>query len=198
MVTQVQTKMSYTPDEYLALEVASEVRHEYINGEMIPMAGGTPEHNEIASILNAILRINLRGKPYSIFIADQRLWIPARKLYTYPDVMVIQRPIQLQAGRKDTVINPILIAEVLSQTTKSYDKDEKFSAYRTIPSFQEYLLIDQYRQQIEHYAKSNFKQWIFTEYHHSEDRINLTSIGCEIVLGEIYDGIEFKTNSSES
>ena len=191
---QAQTKIAYTPEEYLAIEIASETRHEYINGEIIPMTGGTPEHNEIASILNAILRINLRGKPYSIFIADQRLWIPERKLYTYPDVMVIQRPIQLQTGRKDTVTNPILIAEVLSQSTRSYDKDEKFSAYRTIPSFKEYLFIDQYSQHIEHYSKSNFKQWIFSEYNNSEDFINLTSISCEISLLEVYEGIDFKTN----
>lgn len=194
MVTQVPPKIIYTPEEYLDAEIVSETRHEYINGEIIPMTGGTPEHNEIASILNAILRVNLRGKPYSIFIADQRLWIPERKLYTYPDVMIIQRPIQLQTGRKDTVTNPIFIAEVLSQSTRNYDKDEKFSAYRTIPSFQEYLLIDQYSQHIEHYSKSNVKQWIFSEYNNPGDCIKLTSISCEISLLEVYDGIEFKTN----
>ena len=194
MIMPAQTKITYTPEEYLAIEISSEIRNEYINGEMIPMTGGTPEHNEIASILNAILRINLRGKPYSIFIADQRLWIPEKKLYTYPDVMIVQRPIQLQIGRKDTVKNPIFIAEVLSQSTKNYDKDEKFSAYRTIPSFQEYLLIDQYSQHIEHYSKSGFNQWIFSEYNNSEDYINLTSISCKISLLEVYDDIDFKTN----
>ncbi|MEB3123626.1 MAG: Uma2 family endonuclease [Snowella sp.] len=194
MIMPAQTKITYTPEEYLAIEISSETRHEYINGEIIPMTGGTPEHNEIASILNAILRTNLKGKPYSIFIADQRLWIPEKKLYTYPDVMIAQRPIQLQIGRKDTVINPIFIAEVLSQSTKNYDKDEKFSAYRTIPSFQEYLLIDQSSQHIEHYSKSGFNQWIFSEYNNSEDYINLTSISCKISLLEVYDDIEFKTN----
>ena len=194
MIMPAQTKITYTPEEYLAIEISSETRNEYINGEIIPMTGGTPEHNEIASILNAILRINLRGKPYSIFIADQRLWIPEKKLYTYPDVMIVQRPIQLQIGRKDTITNPIFIAEILSQSTKNYDKDEKFSAYRTIPSFQEYLLIDQYSQHIEHYSKSGFNQWIFSEYNNSEDYINLTSISCKISLLEVYDDIEFKTN----
>ena len=225
MIMPAQTKITYTPEEYLAIEISSETRHEYINGEIIPMTGGTPEHNEIASILNAILRTNLKGKPYSIFIADQRLWIPERKLYTYPDVMIVQRPIQLQIGRKDTVTNPIFIAEVLSQSTKNYDiavfsrmrgnrilerltaqdcntphscdyryKDEKFLAYRTIPSFQEYLLIDQYSQHIEHYSKSGFNQWIFSEYNNSEDYINLTSISCKISLLEVYDDIEFKMN----
>jgi Uma2 family endonuclease len=194
MIMPAQTKITYTPEEYLAIEISSETRHEYINGKIIPMTGGTPEHNEITSILNAILRTNLKGKPYSIFIADQRLWIPEKKLYTYPDVMIFQRPIQLQIGRKDTVTNPIFIAEVFSQSTKNYDKDEKFSAYRTIPSFQEYLLIDQYSQHIEHYSKSGFNQWIFSEYNNSEDYINLTSISCKISLLEVYDDIEFKMN----
>ena len=108
--------------------------------------------------------------------------------------MIVQRPIQLQIGRKDTVTNPIFIAEILSQSTKNYDKDEKFSAYRTIPSFQEYLLIDQYSQHIEHYSKSGFNQWIFSEYNNSEDYINLTSISCKISLLEVYDDIDFKTN----
>ena len=108
--------------------------------------------------------------------------------------MIVQRPIQLQIGRKDTVTNPIFIAEILSQSTKNYDKDEKFSAYRTIPSFQEYLLIDQYSQHIEHYSKSGFNQWIFSEYNNSQDYINLTSISCEISLLEVYDDIDFKTN----
>jgi len=194
MIMPAQTKITYTPEEYLAIEISSETRNEYINREIIPMTGGTPEHNEIASILNAILRTNLKGKPYSIFIADQRLWIPQKNLYTYPDVMIVQRPIQLQIERKDTVTNPIFIAEVLSQSTKNYDKDEKFSSYRTIPTFQEYLLIDQYSQHIEHYSKSGFNQWIFSEYNNSEDYINLTSISCKISLLEVYDDIEFKTN----
>ncbi len=139
---QAEEKKIYTPDEYLDFEVNSETQHEYINGEIIPLTGGTPEHNEIVSILNAALRVALKGKPYSIFIADRRLWIPKRDLYTYPDVMVAPRPLQRQQGRTDTITNPLMIAEVLSKSTKSYDRDEKFSAYRTMPSFQEYLLVD--------------------------------------------------------
>ena len=97
-----ETKTIYTPEEYLNFEVDSDTRHEYINGEIVPVTGGTPEHNEIVSILNAALRTSLKGKPYSIFVADQRLWIPDRELYTYPDVMVVPRPLQRQQGRTDT------------------------------------------------------------------------------------------------
>jgi len=193
MIMQAEEKKIYTPDEYLDFEVNSDTRHEYINGEIIPMTGGTPEHNEIASILNAALRMSLKGKPYSIFVADQRLWIPDRNLYTYPDVMVVPRPLQRQQGRTDTITNPVMIAEVLSKSTKSYDRDEKFSAYRTIPTFQEYLLIDQYTTHVEQYSKTNSRKWLFTEYEDIEAHISLPSIACEIHMRELYDSIEFES-----
>lgn len=189
MIMQLEEKKIYTPEEYLEFEVNSETRHEYIDGEIIPMTGGTPEHNEIASILNAALRVALKGKPYSIFVADQRLWIPAHNLYTYPDVMVVPRPLERQQGRTDTITNPIMIAEVLSRSTKSYDRDEKFAAYRTIPTFQEYLLVDQYSIHVEQYFKTDPNQWIFTEYNDPQSTILLSSISVEICLIDLYEGI---------
>jgi Uma2 family endonuclease len=193
MIMQAEEKKIYTPDEYLEFEVNSDTRHEYINGEIIPMTGGTPEHNEIASILNAALRVSLKGKPYSIFVADQRLWIPDRALYTYPDVMVVPRPLERQQGRTDTIINPVMIAEVLSKSTKSYDRDEKFAAYRTIPTFREYLLIDQYKLQVEQYSKTESHKWVFTEYNGIESQISLLSIPFEICLADLYESIELGT-----
>lgn len=189
-MTQTETKR-YTAEEYLDLELASDVRNEYRNGEIIPMTGGTPEHNEIVSILNAALRVSLKGQPYSIFIADQRLWIPDRNLYTYPDVMVVPRPLQRQEGRTDTITNPIMIAEVLSKSTKGYDRDEKFAAYRTIPTVQEYLLIDQYSAHVEQYVRTEPHQWIFTEYNDIESSISLASIPAELRLADLYEVIEF-------
>ena len=192
MIIQAQEKKIYTPEEYLEFEVNSDTRHEYINGEIIPMTGGTPSHNDLASILNAILRTNLKGSPYSIFIAGQRLWIPDFGIHTYPDVMVVAKPIELQAGRKDTVTNPVLIAEVLSKSTKSYDRDEKFAAYRTISTFQEYLLIDQYTPHVEQYSKTDANKWIFSEYDSLKAYVELQSIACNIPLADIYDDIEFE------
>ncbi|MEG3906035.1 Uma2 family endonuclease [Microcoleus sp. B4-C5] len=190
MIAQVETK-TYTAEEYLELEINSQDRHEFINGEIVLMAGGTPDHNEITSILNAILRVSLKGKPYSIFASDQRLWVPQLNNYTYPDVMVVARPIELQSGRTDTITNPLLIAEVLSKGTKAYDRDEKFAAYRSIPSFQEYLLIDQYRLQVEQYSKSDANKWIFSEYSCMGDRLSLTSVAVEISLADLYENMEF-------
>jgi Uma2 family endonuclease len=189
MLLQTEKK-HYTIEEYLDFELASEERHEYINGEIVPMTGGTPNHNEIASNLIVVLKLALRGKPYRTFIADQRVWIPQFNVYTYPDVMVVARPIELQSGRNDTITNPLLIFEVLSKSTKAYDRDEKFAAYRSIPSFCEYLLIDQYRFQVEQYAKTEENKWIFSEYQNPEDSLVLTSIPVEILLAALYEGIE--------
>lgn len=193
MILQAESKKLYTPQEYLNLEETSELRHEYIQGEIIPTPGGTPEHNELVSILNAILRVELRGKPYSIFVADQRLWIPAQNLYTYPDIMVVPRPLERQPGRSDTLMNPILITEVLSKSTKGYDRDEKFAAYRTLPTFQEYLLVDQYIPHVEQYVKTQANKWIFTEYQGLDAKISLESISCEILLADLYSDLELQT-----
>ncbi|GAB4137574.1 MAG: Uma2 family endonuclease [Cyanobacteria bacterium J069] len=192
VIMQAEEKRFYTPDEYLELEVSSQLRHEYLDGVVIPMTGGTPEHNEIVSILNAALRVSLKGQPYSIFASDQRLWIPDRQLYTYPDVMVVPRPLARQTGRSDTLTNPVMIAEVLSKSTKSYDRDEKFAAYRTIPTFQEYLLIDQYTLHVEQYSRTDSVRWVFTEYDQAEAHIRLASLPFEMRLADLYEGIELE------
>jgi Uma2 family endonuclease len=121
-MTATQSK-TYTAEEYLVIEVESQTRSEYRNGAIVPMTGGTPAHNKIISALNALLWFGLRGKPYSLFMTDQRLSIPAAKLYTYPDAMVIHNPVALHPGRKDTVTNSLLSAEVLSDSTKDYDRN---------------------------------------------------------------------------
>lgn len=123
------------------------------------MTGGTPDHNELAINLATLLKSALRGKPYRIFGADQRLWIPDRNLYTYPDLMVVEKPLQLQTGRTDTVINPCFIAEVLTKSTQDHDHGEKFSAYRTVESCREYLLIDQHSIHVEYYVKTP-RKWV--------------------------------------
>jgi Uma2 family endonuclease len=199
MIIQAEAKKYYTAEEYLDFEVNSEERHEYINGEIVLMAGGMPNHNTIAGNLYAALNFALKRQPYRAFVTDQRLWIPEKRIYTYPDVMVVQNQLQLQEGRKDTITNPLFIAEVLSDSTRNYDKDEKFVAYRTIPSFQEYLLVDQYTMHIEQYFRTDRKTWIFSEYDDINETISLNSLSLEITLADIYDKVEFEvTEASES
>ncbi|ESA38780.1 hypothetical protein N836_30095 [Leptolyngbya sp. Heron Island J] len=185
-----QTK-TYTAEEYLALEVKSETRSEFRNGEIVEMTGGTPEHNEIIRMFVFLLTAALRRQPYSIFVTDQRLWIPDTNLYIYPDVMVTKRPPDLKPGRKDTVMNPILIGETLSKSTQNYDRGDKFEAYRTIESFEEYVLIDQYRPQVDHYARQSADQWLLTKYRGLEASFRLESVGVEIALAELYEAVEF-------
>ena len=190
MVTRL-AKKTYTVDEYLELEIASDIRNEYRNGEIIPMTGGTPNHNEIAVNLLAVIKPALRGKPYRLFSADQRLWIPDVKMYTYPDVMFAPKPLEMQTGRKDTITNPCFIAEVLSKSTQNYDRSEKFAAYRTIDTFQEYLLIDQYRIHVEHHAKTTINQWLFSEYDDPLVTISLQFADLQIQIADLYDNIDF-------
>jgi len=189
MTTPTQEQKYYSLKEYFEIEINADIRHEYIDGAIIPMTGGTPEHNEIASILNAILRLGLKGQSYSIFIADQRLWIPETRMHAYPDVMVASRPLQRQSGQNDTITNPVLIAEVLSNSTKAFDRGDKFAAYRTVPTLQEYLLIDQYRLHLEQFTKTASNQWLFTEYNDPEDLISLVSVSLEFCLQDLYEGL---------
>lgn len=197
MITQLEKK-NYTVEEYFELELASETRSEYRDGEIIPMTGGTPDHNDIAGNLYILLKLALKGKNYRTFYTDQRLWIPAlseipargRTLYTYPDVMVIEKPLQLQTGRTDTVINPCFIAEVLSKSTQDYDRGEKFVAYRTIESFKEYLLIDQYSIHVEHYVKTAAHQWLLSEYDDPNVTLSFTAFDFQIQIADLYENID--------
>ena len=190
-MTQAIEKKIYTTEAYFDFELDSPERHEYDNGEIRLITGGTPNHNRICRNLLIALELAFKGKPYETFITDQRLWIRDRNIYTYPDIMVLEKPIQLQEKRTDTVMNPCLIAEVLSKSTKDYDHSEKFLAYRTIKTFQEYLLIDQYQIQVEHYVKTAANQWLMSEYTDPQVTLTLRSIGLKLTIADLYENIEF-------
>jgi len=182
---------TYSPSEYLAQEVMADTRNEYINGEIREMTGGKPNHNLIVLNLASVLHFALKRQPYRAFVTDQRLWIPDRQIYTYPDVMVMAEPLELQEGRQDTLMNPLLIAEVLSDGTRGYDCGEKFTAYRTIACFQEYLLIEQDQFLVMHYLKQAERQWLLREYTQSHEVIKLQALGLEISLEDLYNKVDF-------
>ena len=190
----------YTLSQYFEQEIQSQTRHEYLDGKIIAMTGGTPTHNRIISNLLVALYTGLKNQPYTVFVTDQRLWIPERQIATYPDIMVMPEPLTYQEGRKDTLINPVLITEVLSSSTANYDREEKFAAYRTIATFQEYLLISQEKCYIEHFQKEGAPQsgslpdrWLFTPYE-SDGMINLKSLGIEIAIADVYHKIILENN----
>jgi Uma2 family endonuclease len=198
MIAHVQENKTYSPEEYLELEIPAQERHEYIDGEIRVMPGGMPNHNRIVGNLYATLNFEFRGKPYEVFVTDQRIWIPRRQIYTYPDIMIIDGALQYQEGRKDTLINPSIIIEVLSKSTSSYDRGDKFSAYRTIPEFREYILIDQYQIHIEHYIKTEPRKWTFQEYDESNGSLTFLSVDFSISLNDLYDKVEFEPEVGEA
>ncbi|WP_084176631.1 Uma2 family endonuclease [[Limnothrix rosea] IAM M-220] len=189
MTTQAPTK-TVSPEEYLAQEEKATERHEYIQGVVKAMVGGSFTHHKISLNLTISLSMALKKYPYEVCHADMKLWIPLQQVITYPDVMIASKPLVMLEGRKDTVMNACLVAEVLSPSTRNYDHGEKFDYYRSIPEFQEYLLIEQEYVCVKHYVKIGAKKWSLTEYTELDDVIKLESVGCEIALADIYEDIE--------
>ncbi len=192
---QVATNRSYTPAEYLELEEKAEYKSEYINGQIFPMAGGSINHNTIALNLSSELNLAFKHQDYKVFMGDVRLWIPDKQIYTYPDVMVTEGETQYFSNRTDTITNALIIAEVLSKSTQGYDRQAKFEDYRTIPSFQEYLLIDQTRIYVEQYAKTGEKRWELRVYNAEDETISLSSVALEISLKDLYNKVNFELKS---
>ncbi len=187
----------YTPEEYLAQEEAAEFHSEYRDGEIVPMTGGSINHNQIAGNVYAFLKFALRGKNLKPYIGDLRLWIPSYRQYTYPDVFVIQGQPAFQDQRTDVILNPCLIIEILSKSTKDHDRTGKFRYYRSISEFREYVLIDQYGIAIEQYTKTEKDTWLFRAYESDAEKIILASVNVEMTAAEIYEGVEFNLKSAK-
>lgn len=192
---QVITKQTYTPAEYLELEEKAEYKSEYNNGQIFPMTGGSTNHNKIALNLSSALNFAFSEQDYEVYMGDVRLWIPDKKIYTYPDAMVTEGETQYFSNRTDTITNALIIAEVLSKSTQGYDRQAKFADYRTIPGFQEYLLIDQTRIYIEQYAKIGEKRWELRVYNAEDEEISLSSIPLQISLKKLYNKVNFELNT---
>lgn len=193
---QITEQRYYTPEEYLELEAAAEYKSEYINGQIIPMAGGTLNHNQIALNLSSELNFAFKKQNYHVCIADVRLWIPKKCTYTYPDVMIVAGEPEFFNNRMDIILNPQVIIEVLSKSTKSYYREDKFEAYRTIPTFQEYLLIDQNRIYVEQFSKTGKKRWTLCEYDEEDEAIAFSSVPFEISLQDLYNKVKFEIEDS--
>lgn len=193
---QVTTKTYYSPEEYLELETTADYKSEYHDGQIIPMAGGKPNHNRISLNLSSALNFALRKTSYDVFMSDLRLWIPDCRLYTYPDVMVVQTPLIFAENRQDTIVNPLAIAEILSDSTEKYDRGDKFRMYRSIPSFKEYLLVSQTAMQVEKFTKNESNQWVLSEYAIKDAKITFDSFEFEIGLDALYDRVDFVEKTS--
>ncbi|MCU0541182.1 MAG: Uma2 family endonuclease [Oscillatoriaceae cyanobacterium Prado104] len=191
-------KRYYTPEEYLALEESAIDKSEYHDGEIIPMTGGTTNHNKIALNFCRKFPLTIQEQNYETFINDVRLWIPLTRRYVYPDIMVIQGEPVFHENNQTIVTNPLIIVEVLSNSTKDYDRGGKFLTYRSIPEFREYILIDQYSYHIEQFAKNSNGKWVLTEYDSEEAVLTLESVEFQMPLREIYERIKFEVSEEEA
>lgn len=189
MATQALAK-TISPAEYLAQEEIAIERHEYIAGQVRVVPSECLRHSSLGVNVMFVLGIALKHQPYYVAHAAQRLWVPQPQVYLYPDVMVASKPLVLQEGRDDTVMNIRFAAEILSPSTRNYDRSEKFHYYRSIPEFQEYLLIEQDRVFVEHYVRTEAKKWRLTEHTEIEDVIKLESVDCEMAIADIYEDVE--------
>lgn len=191
MVTQIKSPR-YTPEAYLELEEQTDYKSEYRDGEIIPMTGGTTNHNKIAGNFYAYLLFALRGQKYDVYIGNVRLWIDRYRQYTYPDVMVIDGEPIYQGKSKTTVINPSLIGEVLSKSTENYDQGDKFRFYRSIPQLKEYILLAQDRFYVMRYSKTPEGNWLLQEYEAENAVLRLNSLAFEIPIKDLYQGVNFE------
>lgn len=188
-MTTVQTEL-LTPAEYLEIERHSEIKHEYIDGRMHAMSGASEPHVTIAVNIATSLKPQMRGRDCRVYMADMRVNISASGRYTYPDVVAVCGERRFEDSELDTLLNPTVIAEVLSETTEKYDRVEKFDHYRSIASLREYVLVAQSSMRVDHYVLRD-GQWVFSALTAAEERLALPSIGCEISLADIYEGVEF-------
>ena len=181
-----------TPEEYLAIERRAEFKSEYIDGVMYPlfgthaMAGGNPTHNLVSGNVHSLINMKLWDGPCRVFNSDQRVRVPSKRKYLYPDVTVVCEKPQFAEDEKDVLLNPLLIIEVLSDSTAGYDRVRKFLYYQEIESFSEYLLLSQDEFVVEHYVKQPNGSWIYTVARGEEQSVELTTINCRLQLRDIY------------
>lgn len=192
MTMSAETRRRYTVEEYLRLEEVSPEKHEYREGEIVAMAGGTPDHSLILANVIRELGTRLKGKPCRLYESNLRVKDPRKILYHYPDATVICGPalFEAQDDKKSTVINPRVIVEVLSPSTEGYDRGMKFTRYREIESFEEYVLIAQEGLSVETFLRQPDGTWSLAAYNGRDAIAKIRCLGIDLPLAEVYAGVE--------
>ena len=180
-------------DDWLEGERAAiEARSEYIGGEVFAMTGASEPHNTVVMNIGSELRAQMKGRPCRVYANDMKVRIRGADAGTYPDLVALCGERELQDGRRDVLLNPTLIVEVLSDSTEAYDRGTKFALYRQIPSLQEYLLVSQGRVQVELYTRGPNDTWTLRDYRAPTEAVALASVGCTLALSEVYDKVDFE------
>ena len=178
-------------EDYLQMEETAETKHEYVEGDIVAMAGASREHNEIVSNLIHAVRTCLGKKSCTIYPSDLRVTTPAGKNYFYPDATVVCGDVKLQEGMFDTLQNPVVIFEVMSESTENIDRGYKFFYYQQIPSLQEYILIDSRGKSVEAIRRQANDTWKFEKLSPADGSLPLHSIGCTLSFDDIYYRVQF-------
>ncbi len=186
----INPELKMTAEAYLAFEREQfDARHEFLDGEIIAMAGTSRQHSRIVTNLVIALGTQLRGRPCDLYSSDMRVKIPATGLYTYPDVVALCHDPQFEDDIFDTLLNPSVIIEVLSPSTEAYDRGTKFAHYRSIEDLQIYILVAQDKPQIEVFRRQANGDWLLSVVERLEARVSLDAIGCDLALAEVYERV---------
>jgi len=185
----------YTIEEYLAMEECSLDKHEFHNGKIVQMPGGTITHNQLGGkiITQLNIAVDAKNSPFQVYSSDMKIWVEARNRFVYPDAVTIALKPELYKNRRDVITNPLLVVEVTSASTQIYDATNKFDYYRSIPSFSEYLLVSQERHHVARFYREAEDLWRTSDYYSLEDMIPLQSMGLEIPMLGIYKGVDLNS-----
>jgi Uma2 family endonuclease len=191
MTTQTVTHV--TPDEYLAAERLSDYRSEYLDGGVYPMTGASVTHSQIVLNVATELHMQLRTGPCRLFVTDLKVRMPDSRKFFYPDVVAICGDLQFHDDRRDIILNPDLVIEVLSPSTEAFDRGAKFEAYRTMESLKEYVLVSQVKPLVEQFTRNGDGKWTYVAAEGLESSLALPSIGCTLNLSAVYDKVDFNS-----
>jgi Uma2 family endonuclease len=190
MAGQVQSQAWISPEEYLSIERRATYRSEYLNGEMFAMAGATRQHNRISS--NVVSEINQHIKPRdcNVYSSDLRVHVPSTGYFTYPDIVITCGKEEFTDTHNDILVNPLVVIEILSDSTASIDRGRKFEQYRELASFVEYLLIEQRTPHIEQYIFHDSQEWRYRDIRGIDEQVTIQAIDCTLLLRDIYHKVD--------
>jgi Uma2 family endonuclease len=186
-------KRHYTVEEYLEMEKPSTVKHEYFQGEIFAMSGAGDNHNEIFSNVFGEVAYKLKGKSCRAYGSDKRMNIPENTLFTYPDISIYCNGLIHSDVDEDTSILPTVIIEILSPSTKNYDRGKKFNLYKDIPSLKEYIMIDSESVLVEAYYINDEQNWVLNKHEEISDVLSFVSMGFDVALSDIYNYVRLNS-----
>ncbi len=185
-----QPLIHLTPDQYLSAERQSDTKSEYFDGEIFAMAGASREHNQISANLVRVLGNQLLDKPCNVYSSDMKVRIDKARKYTYPDLVIACQTERFEDEHRDVLLNPVVILEILSDSTEAYDRGRKFLHYQLLDSLTNYLLVSQDAPRIEIFTRQQNNAWLYAEFHGLDAVVEIESIGCNLRLGDVYHKVD--------